>query len=194
MKETALATVDILFEGYVGDRVAGTVSLVRAGDVVAIIDPGMVPDRAAILDPLAALGVEVTEVTDVILSHHHPDHTMNIALFPNVKVHDHWATYENDIWLSRPAEGFAVAESVELIETPGHTPQDITTLVTTTDGVFAFTHLWWSGAFPDDPRATQPELLQPNRDRVLEIATVIVPGHGAAFSAADAPRIEGEAS
>lgn len=190
----ALATVDILFEGYVGSRVAGTVSLVHDGDVVAIIDPGMVPDRSSILDPLAALGVAVTDVTDVILSHHHPDHTMSIALFPNVKVHDHWATYENDIWLSRPAEGFAVAEQTTLIETPGHTPQDITTLVTTAEGVYAFTHLWWSGAVPDDPRATQPELLQPNRDRVLELATVIVPGHGAAFTAADAPRMTVEGS
>lgn len=190
----ALATVDILFEGYAGNRVAGTVSLVRDGDVVAIIDPGMVPERSSILDPLTALGVAVTDVTDVILSHHHPDHTMNIALFPKVKVHDHWATYENDIWLSRPAEGFAVAEQTTLIETPGHTPQDITTLVTTSDGVYAFTHLWWSGAVPDDPRAIQPELLQPNRDRVLDLATVIVPGHGAGFAAADAPRVTVEGS
>ena len=52
-----MATVDILFEGYVGNRVAGTVSLVRDGDVVAIVDPGMVPDRTAILGPLAALEV-----------------------------------------------------------------------------------------------------------------------------------------
>ena len=189
-----MAEVEILFEGYVGQRVAGTVSLVRDGDLVAIVDPGMVPDRSAILDPLAALGVAVTDVTDVILSHHHPDHTMNIALFPNVKVHDHWATYEKDRWISRPAEGFEVAPDVKLIETPGHTPQDITTLVKTAAGVFAFTHLWWSGAIPDDPRAIQPELLQPNRDRVLEIATVIVPGHGAAFAAADAPRVDGEDS
>lgn len=186
-----MAKVDILFEGYVGNRVAGTVSLVRDGDITAIIDPGMVPDRAAILGPLSALGVDPAAVTDVVLSHHHPDHTMNIALFPNVRVHDHWATYENDKWMSRPAEGFAVSDDVTLIETPGHTPQDITTLVKTDDGVYAFTHLWWNGAIPDDPRATQPELLQPNRDRVLESAAVIVPGHGGSFSAEDAPRAEG---
>ena len=186
-----MAIVDILFEGYVGNRVAGTVSLVRDGDTIVIIDPGMVPDRAVILDPLAAVGVLPGDVTDVILSHHHPDHTMNIALFPNVRVHDHWATYENDQWISRPAEGFVVSGDMTLIETPGHTPQDITTLVTTDDGVYAFTHLWWNGAIPDDPRATQPELLQPNRDRVLEMATVIIPGHGAPFRADVAPRMEG---
>jgi glyoxylase-like metal-dependent hydrolase (beta-lactamase superfamily II) len=187
-----MANVDIIFEGYVGDRVAGTVSLVRDGDSVVVIDPGMVPDRSSILDPLAALGVEPDAVTDIVLSHHHPDHTMNIALFPNVKVHDHWATYENDKWISRPAEGFVVSDDVTLIETPGHTPQDITTLVDTGDGVYAFTHLWWDGAIPGDPLATMPELLQPNRDRVLGVASIIVPGHGAPFAASSAPHVGDE--
>ena len=184
-----MTRVDVLFNGYVGDRVAGTVSLIRDGDAVLVIDPGMVPSRSAILDPLAALGVVPDDVSDVVLSHHHPDHTMNIALFPNVKVHDHWATYEGDQWMSRPAEGFAVSERIMLIETPGHTPQDITTLVRSNDDVYAFTHLWWGEAFAEDPRATQPELLQPNRERVLELATVIVPGHGAPFPATSAPRM-----
>jgi glyoxylase-like metal-dependent hydrolase (beta-lactamase superfamily II) len=184
-----MTKVDVLFNGYAGDRVAGTVSLVRDGDTTAIIDPGMVPHRAVILDPLAALGVVPDDVTDVILSHHHPDHTMNIALFPNVRVHDHWAIYKKDRWISRPAEGFRVSEHITLTETPGHTPQDITTLVRAGDVVFAFTHLWWGEAFSDDPRATQPELLQPNRDRVLEMATIIVPGHGSPFAAAAAPRM-----
>jgi glyoxylase-like metal-dependent hydrolase (beta-lactamase superfamily II) len=184
-----MAKVDILFEGYVGDRVAGTVSLVRDGDVVAIVDPGMVPDRSVILEPLAAVGVEPADVTDVILSHHHPDHTVNIALFPNVRVHDHWAIYENDKWTSRPAEGFELSPDSTLMETPAHTPQDITTVVRTDDDVYAFTHLWWSSVAAEDPLATQPELLQVNRDRVVEVATIIVPGHGAAFPAAAAPRV-----
>ncbi len=189
-----MTTVDILFEGYVGDRVAGTVSLVRDGEIIVIIDPGMVPDRSAILDPMAALGVEPADVTDVILSHHHPDHTVNIALFPQVRVHDHWAIYENDKWTSRPAEGFSLSPNIRLMETPAHTPQDITTLVTTTDGVYAFTHLWWNGLLASDPLAADPALLQPNRDRVLEVATVVVPGHGAAFAASDAPRVGGSSA
>ena len=52
----AAASLDILFGGYVGARVAGTVSLIRDGGLVAVVDPGMVPDRSAILDPLAELG------------------------------------------------------------------------------------------------------------------------------------------
>lgn len=180
-----MAQVDILSEGYGGERVAGTVSLVRGGEVIAVVDPGMVADRSAILDPLAALGVDPDEVTDVILSHHHPDHTVNIALFPNARVHDHWAIYQRDIWTRRPAEGFELAPGIRLIETPGHTPQDITTLVDTDDGVVALTHLWWYESATGDPLATDIDLLHEQRERVLGLATTIVPGHGPAFAVSE---------
>ena len=177
----AAASLDILFGGYVGARVAGTVSLIRDGGLVAVVDPGMVPDRSAILDPLAELGVPPDQVTDVILSHHHPDHTVNIALFPAAKVHDHWAMYERDIWTSRPAEGLALSEGVRLIETPGHTPQGITTLVDTAQGIAALTHLWATAASQDDPLAVDAARLHVNRARVLELAALMVPGHGDPF-------------
>ncbi len=184
-----MARLDILFTGYVGDRVAGTVSLVRDDGLVAVVDPGMVPDRSAILEPLAAFGVAPEDVTDVVLSHHHPDHTMHIALFPHVRVHDYWAVYERDVWTSRPAEGVRLGPGVRLLETPGHTREDITTLVETGDGVAALTHLWWHEAATSDPRGTDPEALHAGRARVMELASLIVPGHGPPFPVtADTPR------
>jgi glyoxylase-like metal-dependent hydrolase (beta-lactamase superfamily II) len=184
-----MTSVDVLFTGYVNDRVAGTVSCIRSGSMVAIVDPGMVPNRSAILDPLRALGVDPAEVTDVVLSHHHPDHTLNVALFDNVRVHDVWATYHHDEWIDRPAEGFELARGVRLIETPGHTPQDITTLVDTDGGTVALTHLWWDESSISDPLAFDLDALHANRARVLEIASLIVPGHGRAFeTSAATPR------
>lgn len=178
-----MATVEVLFSGYVGRRTASTVGLVLDGEAIVIVDPGMVPDQRVILDPLARLGVRQDQVTDVVLSHHHPDHTLNAGLFPGARVHDHWAVYQGDLWTDRAAEGFSVSPSVTLIETPGHTPQDITTLVSTADGVVAFTHLWWSADGPaQDPFATDPEALHAGRARVLELAAVIVPGHGSPFT------------
>ena len=105
-------------------------------------------------------------------------------------MHDHWATYQGDLWVDRAAEGFEVSPHVSLIETPGHTPQDITTLVDTDEGVFALTHLWWASDGPaDDPYAPDRELLRENRGRVLGLASVIVPCHGARFTpGADTPR------
>jgi glyoxylase-like metal-dependent hydrolase (beta-lactamase superfamily II) len=175
--------VHLLSAGYVGDRVASTVSLIESGESLVIVDPGMVRSRAAILDPLTGLGHGPEAVTDVVISHHHPDHTVNIALFPNARIHDHWAIYEDDLWISRPAEGFAVAEGVTLWETPGHTPQDITTIVEDEEGIAALTHLWWHRQGPaEDPYAVDADALHEGRRRVLEIATMIIPGHGPMFT------------
>lgn len=183
------AEAHILFNGYArdGDKptssyVASTVGFVRDGDVKVIIDPGMVPNTQALLEPLAMLGESPANITDVVFSHHHPDHTLNAALFPHARFHDYWAIYKGDIWESREAEGFQLTPSIRLIATPGHTPQDITTLVGTKDGVIAFTHLWWFAEGPaDDPLADDLDALHLNRTRVLQVATLIVPGHGAPF-------------
>jgi glyoxylase-like metal-dependent hydrolase (beta-lactamase superfamily II) len=182
-----MARVHILSEGYVRDdedRVASTVSFVRDGDRLIVVDPGMVVSRGAILDPLAGLGVRPEEVTDVVISHHHPDHTMNVALFPNATVHDHWAAYRDDLWTSRDAEGVRVSPGVRLLQVPGHTKQDIATVVDTEHGVWVFTHLWWSADGPaDDPYAPDPVALHASRERVLSLPDLawIVPGHGPAF-------------
>jgi glyoxylase-like metal-dependent hydrolase (beta-lactamase superfamily II) len=114
--------------GYVGDRVAGTVVLVRENDVVIVVDPGMVASSRRHSEPLHGLGVDEGDVTDVIFSHHHPDHTLNAALFRNARFHDVWAIYENDVWGDR-TDVIEGAPSVSLLDTPGHTPQDISTLI-----------------------------------------------------------------
>lgn len=177
------ARLDVLFEGYARmPNVAGTVSLVRDADRVIVVDPGMVPTREALLRPLRALGVVPEDVTDIVLSHHHPDHTVNIALFPVVPVHDVQASYTGDAWTAQPAEGVQLTPSVRLLATPGHTPQDVTTLVGTPDDVVALTHLWWTEAGPEeDPYAPDREVLRTQRTRVLDLVTLVVPGHGPAF-------------
>lgn len=181
-----MPSVHVLNEGYVGEGVASTVSLIEAGESAIVVDPGMVAARSVILDPIARIGYHPEAITDVVISHHHPDHTMNIALFPNARVHDHWAIYRDDQWDSRPADGFEVADGVTLWETPGHTPQDITTVVEEDDGVTALTHLWWHSDGPaEDPYATDPVALHVGRARVLEVVTMIVPGHGAPFAPND---------
>ncbi len=175
--------IHLLFEGYADPGVASTVGYVHDGRARIVIDPGMVPSPKSILNPLRRLGVAPRQITDVVFSHHHPDHTLNAALFPNARFHDFWAIYQGDRWDSRPAEGFQVAPHVRLLETPGHTPQDITTVVDAADGRVAFTHLWWGPDGPaEDPYAPDPALLHRNRARILGLARKIFPGHGPAFA------------
>jgi len=181
------ARLDVLCAGYAAERVASTVVLIRDQGAVIVVDPGMVAGRQLILDPLARLGVDPASVGDVVFSHHHPDHTLNAALFAQARFHDFWAIYQDDTWTERPADGFQLAPSVTLMATPGHTAQDITTLVATDDGLAACTHLWWSREGPSvDPLAEDQELLERSRARLLARGpALIVPGHGAPFTPAE---------
>ena len=181
------AQVFVLHEGYVreeeaGDRVGSTVTLITDGGRVIVVDPGLVAGREGLLSALAARGPGPDEVTDVVFSHHHPDHTVNAALFPRAAIHDHWATYRGDLWVSREPGDFELSPSVRLIATPGHTAEDITTLASTPDGVYACTHAWWGPDGPEqDPLAADQAALEQSRRRILAVASVIVPGHGPAF-------------
>ena len=158
----------------------------------------MVARRSLILDPLAALGVAPEAVTHVFLSHHHPDHTINIALFPNAEVVDFWARYRDDLWLDHDGDGYHLAPNSELWLTPGHTEEDATLVVSADDGVYAMTHLWWR----DRPIARgRPAGVRPGRHRARAGAGAgrgrrrdpgprrAVPGHGLSVPAS--PRLSG---
>jgi glyoxylase-like metal-dependent hydrolase (beta-lactamase superfamily II) len=86
------AELAVLSAGYADERVASTVVLIRDEGHAIVVDPGMVSDRRKILDPLTELGVDPTGVGDVVFSHHHPDHTLNAALFERARFHDFWAS------------------------------------------------------------------------------------------------------
>lgn len=162
--------------------VSSSCSLIREGDRAIVVDPGMASGPEAILAPLRTLGLEPGEVTDVVLGHHHPDHTLNAALFPNAAVHDHWATYRGTSWEDADAERRELSPSVRLLRTPGHTPEDIATVVGTPDAIVVLTHAWWTAEGPaDDPFSDDPAALHASRARILAIADLIVPGHGAPF-------------
>jgi glyoxylase-like metal-dependent hydrolase (beta-lactamase superfamily II) len=185
-----MASVHLLHAGYAAERVGSSVVLVRDGDVLIVADPGMVADRGLILDPLAALGVAPAAVTHVFLSHHHPDHTINVALFPNAEVVDFWARYRGDEWLDHDGDGYLLSPRSQLWLTPGHTEEDATLVVEADDGVYALTHLWWRADRTPviDPLAWDQAALERGRERVLAVADVVVPGHGEPFRVGDRVR------
>ena len=116
----------------------------------------------------------------MFLTHHHPDHAVNVALFPNAAVVDFWAEYRGATWVDHQGHGHALSPHATMILTPGHTNEDATLLVETDDGVVACTHLWWhADRTPEiDPHADDEAALETSRLRVLEVANVVVPGHG----------------
>jgi glyoxylase-like metal-dependent hydrolase (beta-lactamase superfamily II) len=193
-----MRTVTVLVEGYVkaiegrqlipgvsadGARhVAGTVSLIQDEHAIVVADPGMVADKALMLEGLTTAGVAPADVTHIFISHHHPDHTVNIALFPNAEVVDFWATYRGDLWRDHAAE-YDIVPGITVLRTPGHTEEDASLVVRADDGIYVLTHLWWlEDMTPEmDPLAWDQAKLEASRQRILAIADWIIPGHGRMF-------------
>lgn len=178
-----MTTVHLLHAGYAHERVGSSIVLVRDGDALIVTDPGMVARRSLILDSLREIGVSPEAVTHVFLSHHHPDHTVNIALFPNAEVVDFWARYIDDRWLDHEGDGHRLSPRAALWVTPGHTGEDATLVVEANDAVYAMTHLWWrEDRSPEiDPLADDLGAIQAGRARVLAAADIVIPGHGGPF-------------
>jgi glyoxylase-like metal-dependent hydrolase (beta-lactamase superfamily II) len=179
------ARVDVLLPGSLtstGGGVASSSTLIRDGNVVVVVDPGMAPSARSILDPLEALGVRVEDVTDVVLGHHHPDHTIHAGHFPKAAVHDHWAIYRGTQWEDSECDGRVLSPSVVLARTPGHTAQDLAVVVGTPDGIVVCTHSFFNDATTgEDEDPDDPEALHASRAAILEVADLIIPGHGPAF-------------
>jgi glyoxylase-like metal-dependent hydrolase (beta-lactamase superfamily II) len=178
-----MTSVHLLHTGYTDEGVGSSIVLVRDGDARIVVDPGMVRSRSLITDPLAALGVAPEAVTHVFLSHHHPDHTVNIALFPNAEVVDFWARYIGDQWLDHDGDGYHLSPHAQLWLTPGHTNEDASLIVEADDAVYAMTHAWWhADRTPElDPYADDPVALEASRARLLAAAEIVIPGHGGPF-------------
>ena len=69
------------------------------------------------------------------------------------------------------------------VATRGHTNEDMTLFVETAQGVYAITHAWGhTDMTPEvDPYAEAPQALKTSRERILEMADWVVPGHGGVF-------------
>ena len=180
-----------IVEGYVrdgGQRVASSVVYVSDGDQHIVIDPGMVSNQSLILDPLAALGISPDQITDVVISHHHPDHTMNIGLFGNARVHSATSIYFGENW-DDALPNREISPSVRVIASPGHQPEDISVVINGEDaegnlGIVIYTHEWWMESGPEvDPYAADQAQLSASRRLILELSpSKIIPAHGPAFT------------
>jgi glyoxylase-like metal-dependent hydrolase (beta-lactamase superfamily II) len=84
--------IDVLLQGYPGKAVChgalgwSTVSLVRGGGRVVIVDTGPFGARAPIIKQLGERGLAPSDVTDVLLSHAHYDHSINWTMFDKARI------------------------------------------------------------------------------------------------------------
>lgn len=84
--------IDILVQGYPGKSVChgglgwSTVVLLRGHGRVALIDAGTFSMRKLVIDGLAKRGLKPTDVTDLLLTHSHWDHSINWPLFKDSRI------------------------------------------------------------------------------------------------------------
>jgi glyoxylase-like metal-dependent hydrolase (beta-lactamase superfamily II) len=99
--------IDILVQGYPGKSLChgglgwSTIALLRGHGKTILIDVGAFSIRGEVGKQLKAHGVAPEDVTDVILTHAHWDHSVNYTLFPNA-----------DVWIGRVEMDWATSTPV----------------------------------------------------------------------------------
>lgn len=185
-----MAEVHVLVEGYVKDRgqaVQGTVALVNDEGHHIITDPGMTLQPDAIAQALSLHRLSPSDIDTVFITHHHPNHTWHMGLFPEAKLIDFNSTYQHEQWVDF-ANDYPVTGNVRVVSTPGRTRQDATLLVCNVANLdrplctVAVCHLWLYKAKTDDPTAENINELRTSRKLVADLADYVVPGHGPMFA------------
>ena len=186
------AEVKILVEGFTNaDSIAEigsehtqpTVTLIRDGDLVMVVDPGIMKDYQVLFDALEEENLTAQDVIIVCVTHSHIDHYRNIGMFPNAKVLEYFG-----LWDSGSVENWSenFTENIQVMHTPGHDYTGITIFATTEDGVVAVCgDVFWKENYPRDARddafASNPNRLEESREMILKMADWIIPGHGKIF-------------
>lgn len=187
--------ITILIEGYAkqGDNDAylasPTTTLVETNDKTILVDPGA--NSKLLRDALNKHSIKESDIDFIFLSHYHPDHFLNLKLFPNLDVVDGTMIWSGD---KEFEHGGKIAKGVEVIATPGHAPEQASLLVETDEGIVCIAQdvFWWedgkqkSEAVEElmslvDPFVSDATALETSRKLVLEKADWIIPGHGKKF-------------
>jgi len=185
-----MAEAKILIEGFTNadsaeesgeEKTSTTCTLIRDGEWVIVIDPGVLESQDVMVDALNRESLKVEDVNLVIITHSHFDHYRNVGMFPEAKGLEYWALWDGqkaDEWQEQ------FTDDIRIIKTPGHNYDGLTILVKTENGVVAIVgDVWWKENVPqgDDPYASDMEKLKESRQKVLELADYIIPGHGPIF-------------
>ncbi len=183
-----MAEVKILIQGYTNadtkdsgeERTCSTITLIKDGDLVMVVDPGVLEDQQMLVDALKKEGLTIDDVNIVCITHSHIDHYRNIGMFPRAKTLEYWGLWNKntvDDWQEQ------FTPDIKIIKTPGHNYDGITLLVNTNKGIIAICgDVFWKKNFPEnDDYASDPEKLAESRKKILDLADWVIPGHGEMF-------------
>ena len=205
--------IDVLVQGFPGKAVChgglgwSTIALLRSDRHTILIDVGAFGIRGPLERQLAEAGVKPGDITDVVLTHAHYDHSVNYVLFDRATV---WIGAKEMEWAAAQPPGFdplpelyvqalaadprvrRIREGEEFLpgitafDAPGHTPGSLVFHLTANEVPVIFT---------GDAAKNRAELLSRKVDMSLDEAastnsieriwalwrkapgTIVIPGH-----------------
>lgn len=155
-----------------------------------LVDTGGPWTRDALLEALATQGVVPGDVTLVVGTHGHSDHIGNLGLFPQAALLvSHDFCLPGGLYLPHglcETQPLILGSGLQVWATPGHGGQrDVsvvvegTSLGTVVVAGDVFERLGDEDSWQD--LSEDPVAQQRSRERILSVADVVVPGHGAPF-------------
>ena len=192
-----MAKIKVLIKGYAKEKdgeefASSTTTLIQDNNLNVIIDPGM--DKEALLGSLAKEGLKTGDINFVIVTHTHLDHSLLAGIFENAKILDNSDIYSFDGKISGH-EGRVPNTDIEIIKTPGHDQFHCSVLVKTEDlgkVIIAGDVFWWTDEEEqktdkqsllkhEDPYVKDEKALKESRERILNLADWVIPGHAGMF-------------
>lgn len=179
--------VKVLVQGYTSadkpgkiERTCPTITLVRDGRLVIVVDPGTLVNRNVLIKALKKEGLSPDDVKTVFLTHSHIDHFVNVGMFPKATIVEYFGSWKNDTVKDCPTN---LTKNIQILETPGHSFSGLTLLVKTSIGTIAVCgDVFWKENYPKvDKYADNLKKLKESRKKVLRLADYIVPGHAGMF-------------
>jgi len=164
-----------------------------------LIDPGA--DKNALLLGLEKINLTIKDIDILFLTHWHPDHCLNIQLFPELDIMDGTTVWKNNGEELFPNGddiiSYILNTDIEVIATPGH-KDDHVSLIFTDDELgkicIAQDVFWWEDGAQrskptekelldlEDPYLINKQELVLSRKKILDSnCKWIIPGHGIMF-------------
>ena len=213
--------VDVLVQGYPGRSIChgglgwSTIALLRGEGRTILVDVGAFGVRRELKKQLNARQVEAGDITDIVITHAHYDHSVNFTLFPNATVwigdtELEWAQsqppgfgplpelYVRELAKSsrvrRIADGEEFLPGIRAIAAPGHTPGHLLFLLESAPARVLFTGDAAKNRaelLSHDPEATDDRTTaRASIERIWSLwrevpGTLLIPGHDLSMRLSD---------
>ena len=192
-----MSNIKVLIEGRAqkienGWLASPSTVLIRDGGLNILADPGS--NKELLMAKLGEEGLNPGDINAIFLTHLHLDNILNISLFGDCDIlldgdrmngTDKVFSYSDNI----------PGTDIKVISTPGHTLEHSSLLVQTPEGIVAVAGdlFWWLAGEEQitdrktlldrqDPGGAKDEgLLRQSRQKILDAADFIIPGHGKMF-------------